>query len=150
MKARNPSTGNLEEVYVKALDSMPVGSEIDFIGSTSDIPTGWEQTDDYSTSEINTGKTWIDGKPIYRKVANVEITTQQNYSVADFFNGVDSLITFIGSAKSTNFSYPFYYKSATDSFLAIDNRGALSIQIGSTYPAVPFVANIIIEYTKSS
>ena len=45
MKARNPSTGNLEEVYVKALDSLPVGTEVDFNGSTSDIPAGWEQVE---------------------------------------------------------------------------------------------------------
>lgn len=45
MKARNPSTGNLETVYVKALDSMPVGTEVDFDGQASDIPTGWEQVD---------------------------------------------------------------------------------------------------------
>ena len=45
MKVKNPSTGNFEEVYVKALDSLPVGSEIDFTGSASDIPAGWEQVD---------------------------------------------------------------------------------------------------------
>lgn len=43
MKVKNPSTGNFEEVYVKALDSLPVGTEVDFTGSTSDIPVGWEQ-----------------------------------------------------------------------------------------------------------
>ena len=44
MKVKNPNTGNFEEVYVKALDSLPVGSEIDFTGSASDIPAGWEQS----------------------------------------------------------------------------------------------------------
>ena len=43
MKALNPSTGNLEEVYVKAIDGMPVGTEVDFDGQVNDIPTGWEQ-----------------------------------------------------------------------------------------------------------
>ena len=38
MKARNPQTGNLETVYVKALDSMPVGTQIEYTGDT--IPTG--------------------------------------------------------------------------------------------------------------
>lgn len=42
MKALNPSTGQFEEVYVKALDSMPVGTEVDFDGQASDIPIGWE------------------------------------------------------------------------------------------------------------
>lgn len=70
MKARNPQTGNLETVYVKALDSMPVGTQVEYTGAT--IPTGWEEVNDYSTDEIDTGKKWINGKPIYRKV--IEIT----------------------------------------------------------------------------
>lgn len=43
MKARDSVTGTFKEVYVKALDSLPVGSEIDFDGNTSDIPAGWEE-----------------------------------------------------------------------------------------------------------
>ena len=43
MKVLNPNTGQFEEVYVKALDSMPVGTEVDFDGQASDIPIGWEQ-----------------------------------------------------------------------------------------------------------
>ena len=42
MKARNPSTGTLDTVYVKALDSMPVGTIVDYDGQAGDIPTGWE------------------------------------------------------------------------------------------------------------
>lgn len=54
MKARNPSTGTLETVYVKALDSMPVGTIVDFDGQASDIPTGWEETDNVLYDD-NTG-----------------------------------------------------------------------------------------------
>ena len=35
--------GQWKEIYVKALDSMPVGTEVDFDGQTSDIPVGWER-----------------------------------------------------------------------------------------------------------
>ena len=52
-------------------ETLPVGSEIDFDGTSADIPTGWEETTDpesYSTDEVKTNKTWINGKPIYRKV----------------------------------------------------------------------------------
>ena len=42
MKARNPSTGNLEEVYVKALDSLPVGTILEFpTTSSSNLPIGY-------------------------------------------------------------------------------------------------------------
>ena len=35
--------GEFVDVSIKALDSMPVGTEVDFDGQVSDIPTGWEQ-----------------------------------------------------------------------------------------------------------
>ena len=54
MKARNPSTGTLDTVYVKALDSMPAGTEVDFDGSVADIPAGWEQVNNVLYSD-NTG-----------------------------------------------------------------------------------------------
>ena len=43
MKARDRQTGLFKKVFVKALDSLPVGSEIDFDGTSADIPVGWEQ-----------------------------------------------------------------------------------------------------------
>ncbi len=48
MKAKDKTTGTFKEVYVKALDSMPVGTEVDFDGPASDIPVGWEQVNDTS------------------------------------------------------------------------------------------------------
>ena len=35
--------GQFKPIYVKALDSMPVGTEVDFDGQASDIPVGWEE-----------------------------------------------------------------------------------------------------------
>ena len=37
--------GQFKPIYVKALDSMPVGTEVDFDGQVADIPTGWEQVE---------------------------------------------------------------------------------------------------------
>ena len=34
MKARNPNTGNFEKLYVKALDSLPVGASVEYAGTT--------------------------------------------------------------------------------------------------------------------
>lgn len=71
MKYKDPTTGNFKEINVKVADTLPVGSEVDYNGTT--IPTGWEEVDspnDYSTEETKIG-TWIDGKdrkPLYRKI----------------------------------------------------------------------------------
>ena len=50
-------------------DSLPTGSVIEYEGDT--IPEGYEEVgseNDYSTEETFTGKYWINGKKIYRKV----------------------------------------------------------------------------------
>lgn len=53
MEARNPNTGNFEKLYVKALDSMPIGTEVDFDGQASDIPVGWEEVDNVLWTNLN-------------------------------------------------------------------------------------------------
>lgn len=96
----------------------------DFVGATSSAagsaglvpaPTSGDNTkylkgdgtwqsvaDNYSTSEVNTGATWIDGKPIYKKtfsftLANAESTTV-NHGISNF----GLLIKFEGAAVSSS------------------------------------------------
>ena len=45
--------GNWVDLSIKALDSMPVGSVVDFDGSVADIPTGWEQVDNVLWTNSN-------------------------------------------------------------------------------------------------
>lgn len=45
-RVKDPSTGQFKEIYVKALDSMPVGSIVEYNGTVGDIPAGWEQAND--------------------------------------------------------------------------------------------------------
>ena len=42
--------------------------------TVSDMVHTMRVQDSYSTEEVNTGKTWIDGKPIYRKVFSTTIS----------------------------------------------------------------------------
>lgn len=76
MKALNPSTGNLEKVYVKALDSMPVGAEIDFDGQTIDIPVGWEEITETNLTNVIVDK--IKSKNLF----NCNSVTLNKYVVA--------------------------------------------------------------------
>lgn len=45
--------GQVYDVSIKALDSMPVGSIVEYDGQVSDIPAGWEQYDDGETIWTN-------------------------------------------------------------------------------------------------
>ena len=62
---------NIEEAIENnpGSDTLPINSIVDYNGET--VPTGWQQIHTYSTNEIETGDTWIDDKPIYRKVFNL-------------------------------------------------------------------------------
>ena len=68
IKALNPQNSEVRS------ESLPVGTELDFDGTSQDIPTGWEEItnpNSYSTSEVKTNEIWTNGKPIYRKVITI-------------------------------------------------------------------------------
>ena len=44
MKYKDPITGEIKDIYVKALDNLPVGSIVEFDGST--IPDGYEEVEE--------------------------------------------------------------------------------------------------------
>ena len=41
MKYRDPVTGEFKEITVKVSDTLPIGAEVDYDGTT--VPSGWEQ-----------------------------------------------------------------------------------------------------------
>lgn len=141
MKALNPSTGQFDTVYVKALDSMPVGSQIEFIGNT--IPAGWEQVNDYSTTEIDTGKRWIDGKKIYRKVLQ-----PSNIGTA-FSTGVNNIDTFMFDVSHSYIYYDNNIVFASDRAKFKYDKTNNTIQTEEAALAT-WSGVITIEYTKSS
>lgn len=66
MKYRDPETGEFKELYVKAVDTLPVGTEVDYEGE--DVPAGWEEVESINDMKSNeiffTGK-YLNGKPVY-------------------------------------------------------------------------------------
>lgn len=122
MKARNPSTGNFEEVYVKALDSLPVGSEIDFTGSASNIPIGWEEVD---------GKSLVAYTLYNGPATNNNITLSDsavNYSQIEIF--FHSVLGYRQSVKVIQNNIVIdlstaYYESSANVFYVVGVKGTL-------------------------
>ena len=106
MKARNPSTGTLETVYVKALDSMPVGTEVDFDGTSADIPIGWEQV-----NNVLYDRTGVQGP---------------NYNKTDGLKGSESLSIDMSSYKRIKV-YGYFNVRKYQFVLEIDITDALNI-----------------------
>ncbi len=65
MKYRDPQTGEFKDITVKVSDTLPIGAEVDYDGTT--VPSGWEQI------ENDSGTLKLSDSPLteYCKVGNV-------------------------------------------------------------------------------
>lgn len=111
-----------------------------------------DNLEQYSTSEIKIG-TWIDGKPLYRKVINIGLVPNNTTTTIDVSNlNIDYLVDLKGMLKALNSvgfrPLPFAGGGAND--IRIDvNEGSLRIQTFSTWSG--FTPNyVILEYTKTT
>lgn len=134
-------------------DSIPVGTIVDYDGDT--VPDGYEEVSDYSTDEIEIG-TWIDGKPLYRKVVqfNTLINANEQYSIAHNIANAD----FIYVSKA-------YFTLDTGLSVTIPETGVYSGFNEKTYAHVDktyiyvcsnggwskgWTKTIVLEYTKTT
>lgn len=108
----------------------------------------------YSTDEQFTGKYWIDGKPLYRKVIECTSpsTKNQNTTIYDQLNNTIVLRHFEGIMYYGNDSiYSINSYIDTDNYIACWRRDAT--QIGMKVSRDVFTncsVVIIIEYTKTT
>lgn len=104
----------------------------------------------YSTGETIVG-TWIDGKPIYRKVVKVTLTTTNTWTYFDnIFDNLSELVTFKGFYTPNNYSYNRrFVTEAGNDILAQTNNGRLACQTTNS-SAINVPWTITIEYTKKT
>jgi len=113
-------------------------------------PVGGTSNETFSTTEVNTGKTWIDGKPIYRRVFTGTFTTAANAN-GDIIllNGVSSIVGFSGTWGKGN----SYYKTIGSSWSNEYSQIYLvsnNIHLGTISDAARTNApyQVWVEYTK--
>lgn len=83
MKYRDED-GNFQEVYFKATDTLPIGTEVDYDGE--EVPFGWEEIDDpgqYVTRKIRKTEQVVG---VVGQVLNESNNSQQNTYSCDFIN----------------------------------------------------------------
>lgn len=138
-------------------DGLPVGSEIDFDGTSTDIPTGWEETTDpesYSTDEVKTNKTWIDGKPIYRKVVDLGfLGTQTQISYGNQIDIMTSFGGYLYQDNGENMSLIEYTSSLWRAITyKITSHHTMNVLINrsDTFAWSDWKLKIVIEYTKTT
>lgn len=107
----------------------------------------------YSTSEINTGAKWIDGRDIYKLVLNGDWTSGNQLQVP--FNmsnyNIDIIFKMECLLRSQNGKYyiPVYWNSSSDMFrwyYYVD--GNVVTMDKGTYPLLPINYYFVIKYVK--
>lgn len=130
--------------------------------NTSDVPLN----PDYSTSEIKTGAKWIDGKPIYRRVFEVNQTLPNGTLVLLETSDIEMLTSFQcfgqrGNAQGKSWCKGDYYYTSTDfqallPFLYTEaggnrQKGALLLYCQKPNTGYDLTKSVFIfEYTKTT
>lgn len=142
-----------KELNVKVSDTLPIGAIVEYNGDT--VPIGYEEVNSYSTNEVKTGDTWIDGKPIYRKVwvlelsnnadldGNLGLTNTNNFWINEgksFIKGSDQSLPTNFYYSSSDWARTWLYKSS----------GSIHFRFKSPSNLYGNTLYITVEYTKNT
>ena len=101
----------------------------------------------YSTSEQNTGKKWMDGRDIYSRVIT-GTTNNQSYYIPNT-NEIDILTHIQGYVRSRTYNFNYYIPySDGDDFISIGNDANNGIRLYTSNFFVNKEFTLIIEYVK--
>jgi hypothetical protein len=106
----------------------------------------------YSTSEINTGKKWKDGKDIYRKVielSNIPVsTTEYSYNVENINKIVNAQASWYDTTDMATFSSNLRYDSAGAYIKFTYLKDKFKVETAFDWSKRTSDVSVIIEYTK--
>ena len=107
----------------------------------------------YSTDEVKTNKIWIDGKPVYRKVATQTITTPGSLNAIDGFDIslIDNIISIYGSIRQpsgTITPISYYVNESDAAFIYMSKSNNAFILNGKQFGIGDVI--LIVEYTKTT
>lgn len=105
---------------------------------------------EYSTTETVIG-TWIDGKPLYRKVYSITSPSSANANYADLSSlNIETTVHLYGYYKKPTgtFGIPFYDSDNNYSVIFINNSNQLRGRFGNSSEITN--AKVVIEYTKTT
>jgi hypothetical protein len=139
-------------------ETLPVGTEVDFDGVATDIPTGWQSITDpgsYSRSEVKTGNTWVDNKPIYRQVftfSNIALSNGVtiNTPISNMNTLVKHQIYYHNNEINQHLNFPLVEISGNTLGYTYSNGQITFRGLGSWSASNSRYIDIIIEYTKTT
>lgn len=102
----------------------------------------------YSTDEVDTGKKWINNKPIYKKVIEFTSISANNTQYKSF--GVNNIDTIIGMNGILKDSTTFRDINTTNNIIIFVNINNNNIYMVNNSSDAFTNAYIIVEYTKTT
>ena len=132
---------------------IPIGTEVDYVGAT--VPSGWQQIEDYAIYEINTGKLWIDNKPIYRGVAHASSVSSTGTTIGVIDN-LDTIVSISGGCYypgyTQKYGIPNAHNDSAQFFInaLITNGKNIEFRFGTGFSGGFQNVNVIVEYTKTT
>lgn len=114
---------------------------------------GIEGVTNYVTEEVNTGGTWIDGKPIYRQVVPVDVTNTSGPQDMGTIANVDTVLDIGGlvcdrDTSSSGFAhYPIVFFYSTSNFISTWVVKGGIVRVRSTRQLKGY---IVVYYTKTT
>lgn len=120
---------------------------------TNKLNTEIDNLKKYSTEEVKTGETWIDGKPIYRKVISCGALPNStskfvNHNISDIDN---SRIYGFAVRTSDKREFPLPFSSADSNGNVQLDLTSTQIQITTNVDRSSFnTSYVILEYTKTT
>lgn len=136
-------------VYIVAVDSVVVSDDESFLRVVENYI---DEKNSYSETETLTGGTWIDGKPIYRKVINFgTLPNNTEKTVNHNISNLDTLIKMECIAKSASGAMNIPYINIRDSSASVSIfYNTTNIAIRTSYDRSAYRAIVILEYTKTT
>lgn len=141
------------------LETINKSNIVNSINEVNNIATNNAKDNIYSLSETDTGKIWIDSKPIYRKVIDFGAlpNTSDKFVPLDITN-LDRIIFLYGLARDTLTGNYFPLPNGTtvgspyliDFAIASGGEYTNAIRIRTQTDRTNFNAYIIVEYTKTT
>lgn len=107
----------------------------------------------YSTSEVKTNATWIDGKPIYKKT--IDFGSLPNNSTKNVAHGISNLgdvIDIRGTAKSSwgTYQLPLVFSGSDVNYITNVSVDATNISMSNSADRSGFTAYMTLWYTKTT
>lgn len=125
-----------------------IQEDLDNLHST--ISTEISDINTYSTTEINTGKTWIDGKSIYRIVLSGTTSSSRDDYFFSAIPNLDTCVNVAGILLDSGYKLivPSWGSSSNWVNVAMNNTNQVYLGYSSQYRSKDI--KIIVEYTKTT